>query len=123
MALTGVLRPGHVAIRVLEMAPALKHYVNVLGLIETARDEKGRVYLKAWDEHDHHSIVLREADEPGMDYFGIKVDSDATLDAMAGKLAQRGIECTNIAAGEHLATGRRVRFVAPTGHAFELYAT
>ena len=50
MALTGVLRPGHVAIRVLEMAPALKHYVNVLGLIETARDPQGRVFLKAWDE-------------------------------------------------------------------------
>ena len=37
MALTGVLRPGHIAIRVLEMAPALKHYSEVLGLIETAR--------------------------------------------------------------------------------------
>ena len=34
MALTGVLRPGHVAIRVLEMEPALKHYVDVLGLKE-----------------------------------------------------------------------------------------
>ncbi len=35
MALTGVLRPGHVAIRVLEMEPALKHYRDVLGLIES----------------------------------------------------------------------------------------
>ena len=61
MAVTGVLRPGHVAIRVLEMAPALKHYVDVLGLTEVARDKKGRVFLKAWDEHDHHSVVLREA--------------------------------------------------------------
>ena len=36
MAITGVLRPGHVAIRVLEMEPALKHYTEVLGLIEVA---------------------------------------------------------------------------------------
>jgi len=64
MALTGVLRPGHVALRVLEMGPALKHYKDVLGLIETARDDKGRVFLKAWDEHDHHSVVLRETDPP-----------------------------------------------------------
>ena len=34
MALSGVLRPGHVAIRVMEMEPALKHYVDVLGLKE-----------------------------------------------------------------------------------------
>ena len=79
MALTGVLRPGHVAIRVLEMEPALKHYKDVLGLIEVARDKKKRVFLKAWDEHDHHSVVLREADEAGMDYMGWKVDSPATL--------------------------------------------
>ena len=65
MALTGVLRPGHVALRVLELEPALKHYRDVLGLIEVARDDKGRVFLKAWDEHDHHSVVLREADEAG----------------------------------------------------------
>ena len=30
MALTGVLRPGHVVIRVLDMNAALKHYVDVL---------------------------------------------------------------------------------------------
>ena len=59
MAVNGVLRPGHVAIRVLEMGPALKHYTEVLGLTEMARDKKGRVFLKAWDEHDHHSVVLR----------------------------------------------------------------
>jgi len=37
------------------------------------------VYLKAWDEHDHHSVVLRQAETPGMDYYGFKVDSKATL--------------------------------------------
>ena len=92
MALTGVLRPGHIALRVLEMAPALNHYVNVLGLIETARDQDGkRVFLKAWDEHDHHSVVLREADEAGMDYFGWKVDSPATLKRLAADIEACGL--------------------------------
>ena len=63
MALTGVLRPGHVSIRVLELEPAVKHYRDVLGLIEVARDAQNRVYLKGWDEQDHSSIILREADE------------------------------------------------------------
>ena len=62
MAITGVIRPGHVQLRVLDIEAALKHYRDVLGLIETARDPQGRIYLKAWDEHDHHSVVLREAD-------------------------------------------------------------
>ncbi|ATE61292.1 catechol 2,3-dioxygenase [Thauera sinica] len=124
MALTGVLRPGHVVIRVLDMAAALNHYVEVLGLIETARDDKGRVFLKAWDEHDHHSVVLREADEAGMDYMGWRVDSPATLKKLAADLEASGL-CTDLSwvpAGEHPKTGERFRFTIPTGHIMELYA-
>jgi len=124
MALTGVLRPGHVAIRVLEMAPALKHYVDVLGLTETARDQKGRVFLKAWDEHDHHSVVLREADEAGMDYMGWRVDSPATLKKLAADIKQSGL-CSDLVwvpADEHPKTGERFRFTIPTGHVMELFA-
>src|ERR1700682_5344319 len=124
MALTGVLRPGHVAIRVLEMAPALKHYVEVLGLAEAARDQKGRVFLKAWDEHDHHSVVLREADDAGMDYMGWRVDSPATLKKLAADIKQSGL-CKDlewVPAGEHPKTGERFRFTIPTGHVMELFA-
>ena len=124
MALTGVLRPGHVALRVLEMAPALKHYTQVLGLVEVGRDAKGRVYLKAWDEHDHHSVVLREADEAGMDYMGWRVDSAATLKKLAADIEKSAL-CTDlewIPAGEHLHTGERFRFTIPTGHVMELFA-
>ena len=45
MAITGVLRPGHVAIRVLELEPALKHYKDVLGLIEVARDKLSLIHI------------------------------------------------------------------------------
>nr|WP_244873724.1 catechol 2,3-dioxygenase [Cupriavidus numazuensis] len=106
------------------MGPALKHYTEVLGLIEVARDDQGRVFLKAWDEHDHHSVVLREADEAGMDYMGWLVDSHGSLEALAAAVKESGL-CTNlewIPAGEHPATGVRFRFVIPTGHVMELYA-
>ncbi len=125
MALTGVLRPGHVALRVLELEPAMKHYRDVLGLQEVARDEENkRVFLKAWDEHDHHSVVLREADEAGLDYMGWKVDSPATLKKLAGDIEASEL-CENLSwvpAGEHPETGERFRFTIPTGHVMELYA-
>lgn len=124
MAITGVLRPGHVAIRVLDMEAALKHYTQVIGLFETARDSQGRVFLKAWDEHDHHSVVLREADEAGMDYMGWRVDSPATLKKLAADVEKSGLatEMKWIPAGEHPKTGERFRFTIPTGHVMELYA-
>ena len=49
MALTGVLRPGHVQIRVLDLEQAVKHYTEVLGLIEIAR---------GLDEPEHLGVVL-----------------------------------------------------------------
>ena len=70
MALTGVLRPGYVQIRVMEMEPALRHYRDLVGLNVVSTESDGRVYLKTFDEFDRHSIILREADEPGMDFMG-----------------------------------------------------
>jgi catechol 2,3-dioxygenase len=124
MALTGVLRPGHVVLRVLDLDAAVKHYTQILGLAEVMRDDRNRVFFKAWDEADHHSVVIRKADEAGMDYMGWKVDSDATLDRFAAQLEASPLatETSWIPAGEHPHTGRRFRFTIPTGHVMELYA-
>ncbi|WP_010322174.1 catechol 2,3-dioxygenase [Marinobacterium stanieri] len=118
----GVMRPGHVQIRVLDMDEALNHYVELMGLIETDRDDQGRVYLKAWTEVDKFSVVLREADEPGMDFMSFKVLNDAVLEQLQGELVGYGCEVEQIEAGELKGCGRRVRFQAPTGHFFELFA-
>ena len=125
MALTGVLRPGHVQLRVLDLDEAVYHYTEVLGLLETGRGSDGRVYLKAWDEHDHHSVILRQADEAGMDFMGWKTDSDASLRRLAQDVQASGLVTHTawIEAGEMLKTGDRFRFTTPTGHAMELFAS
>jgi catechol 2,3-dioxygenase len=79
MAVNGVLRPGFVQIRVLDMAAALVHYRDRIGLIEVSREDDGRVYLKGYDEFDRHSVVLREAVRPGMDFMGFKVIDERSL--------------------------------------------
>ncbi len=122
MAMTGVLRPGHVQIRVLDLEDAVRHYRDVLGLEETGRDASGRVYLKAWDERDHNSVILRQDDRAGIDFMAFKVDSDATLDKLEADLRAHGVTTTRIPAGELLQTGERVRFEIPSGHQIELYA-
>ena len=122
MSFTGVMRPGHAAIRVLDMGEALTYYTERLGLIKTDEDQQGRVYLKAWDELDCFSLVLREADSPGIDYTGYKTFSRADMDELAGKLKDYGIEVEMVPAGELQRCGERARFQTPSGHYFELYA-
>ncbi|WP_428825537.1 catechol 2,3-dioxygenase [Azonexus sp. IMCC34842] len=122
MAMTGVLRPGHVQIRVLDLEESINFYANVLGLVETGRDAQGRVYFKAWDERDHNSVLIRQADTAGLDFVGFKVDSVATLNKLEADLKNYGVKTERIPAREMLETGERVRFLLPTGHTFELYA-
>lgn len=122
MAMTGVLRPGHAQIRVLDLEEGVRHYRDVLGLVETSRDEQGRVYLKCWDERDHNSVILRQADRAGIDFFAFKVLDKATLEKLDADLRAYGIKTERIPAGELLETGERVRFEIPSGHLIELYA-
>ena len=122
MAMNGVLRPGHAALRVLDLEEAVNFYGNVLGLQETGRDKQGRVYFKAWDERDHNSVVIREADKAGIDVFAFKVDGKKTLEKLDADLRAYGVSTERIPAGEMLETGERVRFQVPSGHMIELYA-
>ena len=122
MAMTGVLRPGHISLRVLDLEEGINFYKNVLGLVETGRDAQGRVYFKAWDEREHNSVLIREADKAGVDFFAFKVADKATLEKLDGDLQAFGLKTERIPAGEMLETGERVRFEVPSGHLIELYA-
>jgi len=122
MAIKGILRPGLIQIRVLDMDEAVTHYVDRIGLNEVNRGEDGRVYLKGWDEFDRHSVVLREADEAGCDFMSFKVDSDESLQEYTRRLNEYGVETDDVPAGEQPGVGRRVGFRIPSGHRIELYA-
>jgi catechol 2,3-dioxygenase len=80
------------------------------------------VYLKAWDEHDHHSIVLRHADKPGCDYFAFKVAGDGALTEIEQRIRAHGVGVKRIEAGVYPKSGRRIEFVLPSGHTMQLYA-
>ncbi|WCP15973.1 Metapyrocatechase (plasmid) [Sphingobium sp. AntQ-1] len=122
MAMKGVLRPGFVQLRVLDMEKALWHYQNILGLEIVSRDADGRVYLRAFDEFDRHSVVLRPDDDAGMDCMGFKCESEDYLDQSAEKLAALNVKTEWIEAGEQPGLGRRLRVHMPTGHLLDFYA-
>ena len=86
----GVMRPGHIQIRVMDMDEAVCHYRDRMGLIEMDRDSSGRVYLKGWTEVDAYSVVLRPADEPGMDFMGFKVVSTEVMNQLKQELITKG---------------------------------
>lgn len=122
MAVTGVLRPGFVQLRVLDLGEAIVHYRDRIGLDMVGEATDGRAFFHAFDEFDRHSVVLREADSAGIDVMGFKVAQDSDLDHFARRLEAMGVGTEEIPAGEMPGVGRRIRFTTPTAHVFDLYA-
>ena len=71
-----VIRLGYVHLRVTDLEEARNHYSNTLGM-EVVHEEPGKLYLKCWDEWDHHSLVLEEGGV-GLVKFGYKCPTTTT---------------------------------------------
>lgn len=115
-----VLRLSHVEIRVPDLELATAYYTEVLGLVETAR-ETSRVWLKCWDEQQHHSVILADAPTYGLNLAGFKVTSAEDLDIYAQRLEAGGVAIKRFAAGElGPGSGDTLRFQAPSDHTIDL---
>ena len=60
-----VLRMGKCRIKSARFRKSVEYYTNVIGLEETGRIGDS-VYLKAWDEYDHHSVILTKSKYAGL---------------------------------------------------------
>ena len=115
-----ILRLQHVEVRVPDLELCTAYYTEVVGLIEVAHEE-GRVFLKCWDEHEHHSVVLRQAPTYGLDHMSFKVAEQPDLDYYTERVEKAGIAVKRFARAElGPGWGEAIRFEAPSGHLVEL---
>ncbi|MGQ4615634.1 catechol 2,3-dioxygenase [Nocardia sp. R7R-8] len=115
-----VLRLGYVHLAVTDMPSAHNHYTGVVGLAESAETPE-RLYLKGWDEWDHHSLVLEQGDG-GLLAMGWKVRDNDSL-AQVEKAAHRfGATVRRLSDGERTAVGDGFRCTLPSGHVAEFYS-
>jgi catechol 2,3-dioxygenase len=115
----GILRLGHVNVTVTDLDLTSAYYTEVLGMDVVARNEDS-VYLKCWDEEDHHSLRLRYAPRVGMDLMSFKVHHEDDLGDLENKVSRFGFPVQRISRGESLGQGESVRFSTPSGHLMEL---
>src|SRR5215472_155016 len=111
----GVLRLSHLELRVLDLELAAAYYTEVVGLVEVGRDEE-RLYLKCWDEQDHHSLTLCERAGPGLEHVSFKVEREEDLAELEAAAQRHGCSTRRVAAGAEAGQGPAVRLLAPSGH-------
>lgn len=116
----GVMRLGYVHARVTDLAAARSHYGETLGM-KLVHEEKDRLYYKAWDEYDHHSVVL-DTGGVGLVKLGYKCESADDIAEIENRVHRFGAVSERMSKGENLTVGDGLRVVLPSEHVLELYA-
>jgi catechol 2,3-dioxygenase len=112
-----VVRASHVELAVRDLGRARGFYVDCLGYLISA-DEPDALYLRAIEERNHHSVVLRRGAEPAALALGFKVGSEDDLDRAAHWFKRRNLP-TSFPDVPH--QGRTLRTADVTGMPLEFY--
>src|SRR5436309_834229 len=85
-----VVRASHVVLAVTDLGRSRAFYEDILGLVVEDSD-KDTVFLRAFEERQHHSLVLKKTAIPACERIGFKVGSEEDLDRAAYFCAAKGL--------------------------------
>jgi catechol 2,3-dioxygenase len=111
---------GHAELLVTDLSVSTEFFCELLGLQVSERTE-GRVYLRAWQDWDHHTLLLTEAERSGLDHLAWRVPDQRSAELLRARLHDAGIETAWIDGGNERGHGDAIRFTTPGGLPFELY--
>ncbi|RSM49056.1 hypothetical protein DMA12_04895 [Amycolatopsis balhimycina DSM 5908] len=109
---------GHVELRTPEPERSLDFFVRVLGLTENGTDGDS-VYLRTWDDYEHHSLKLTAAKTSGAGRTAVRASSEDALERRVAALEERGLGVGWIDGDTGI--GPTYLFRDPDGHELEIY--
>jgi catechol 2,3-dioxygenase len=109
---------AHVELLTPKPAESLRFFIDVMGMTESGRQGQS-VYLRGWDDYEHHTLKLTEAKVASMGHFAYRATSPQALQHRAGVIetSGRGMGWTK---GD-LGHGPAYAFTTPDGHSMEIY--
>lgn len=111
---------GHAEIRVTDLERSKKFYTDIIGLYVTEETDE-KIYLRAWQDWDHHTLTLTRGEGPGLDHVGWRVEKPEDLAAYEKRFRELGLEYHWVEGGAEPGQGDGLRFLTPDGKPFELY--
>jgi catechol 2,3-dioxygenase len=113
-----ILRAAFVELHVTDLAASEHFYAELLGMIVSARTDDA-VYLRGWEERQHHSLILRQAPVAAAARLGFRVRAEDDLDRLAEHFSDRPSRW--IDAGTDPGMGRSLRVWDPFGYPLEFF--
>jgi len=109
---------GHLELLTPKPEESLRFFVDVFGLTESGR-EGDSVYLRGWDDYEHHSLKLTASSQSGLGHIGLRARSQQALERRIEALRGSGY---GIGWNEgDLGHGPAFVCQDPDGHKIELY--
>ena len=109
---------AHVELLTPKLDESACFFVEVMGM--TASDQQGSsVYLRGWDDYEHHTLKLTAADIPGMGHYAWRTTSPQALQRRVAALEKSGLG-EDWSDGD-VGHGPAYRFNDPDGHKMEIY--
>ena len=81
---------GYIELLTPRLCESLWFFVEVLGMTETCR-EGNSVYLRTWDDYEHHTVKLTAHETSGIRRVGLRASSQAALEARVAAIEAAGL--------------------------------
>jgi 3,4-dihydroxyphenylacetate 2,3-dioxygenase len=115
-----IIRCAYAEYIVTDLEVSRAFYVGVLGLIVTYEDDEA-IYLRAFEEYLHHSLVLRKGTVPALKIVAYRVRSPKEVDVAEKYYRQLGVRVERCPAGTTRGIGESVRIEDPLGFPVEFF--
>jgi catechol 2,3-dioxygenase len=116
--ITDVAHLGHLELLTPTPDESLRFFVDVLGMTEAGR-QGDSVYLRGWDDYEHHSLKLTASHSSGLGHMAFRTRSPQALQRRVAALTGSGYDL-GWTDGD-LGHGPAFRCRDPDGHLIELY--
>lgn len=114
-----ITHAGQAELRVKDLEASRRFFTETMGLFVTDEDSES-VYLRAWQDWEHHTLILRRGDTSALKYLGWCVEDAESLEQFARRFEEVGIPYRWIEAGMEKGQGKAMRFSSPSGIPLEL---
>ncbi len=115
-----IVRAGHIEYLVTNLKEAREFYIETLGFVETASDER-HLYLRGLEDRYHHCLVLTSADAPGVGHISFKVKAEEDMKRIGSLMKSKGLVPVWIKKGEEKGQGSALRVQDQFGFPVEFY--
>ena len=114
-----ITRSSHVVLTVRDLTSSRRFYSGVIGLVLTA-EEDGALYFRGIEEACHHSLVLREGENPSCARIGMRMFTEDDLEKAKVFFESQGCPAAWVDVPHQ---GRTLHVTDPVGTPLEFCAT